>query len=93
MFARKFNNLILTSGSFNFLSAIISEAKNIIYPEVINNWHPDYYEEFEWKKTKLSMPSVVFIRTNVLIFKILKRYFNKYRIYLKRILEKLLPKI
>ena len=53
LFARKFNNLILTSGSFNFLSAIISEAKNIIYPEVINNWHPDYYEEFEWRKTKL----------------------------------------
>ena len=90
LFGRKFNNLILTSGSFNFLTAIISEAKNIIYPEVVNNWHPNYYEDFEWKKIKLSWPSSIFIRSNVLIFKFLKKYFNKYRILLKRIFGNLI---
>ena len=39
-FARKFNNLILTAG-FN-LSAILSNAENIVYPE-LEKLHPDYY--------------------------------------------------
>ncbi len=49
LFARNFNNLILTGGTFNWLAAFLSNASNIIYPESPYQWHGDIYSSFDWE--------------------------------------------
>ena len=87
LFARKFNNLILTAGSFNWLSAILSNAENIVYPELEKSWHPDYYSYFNWSKIKLSKISKMYIELNKFIFLFLFKRLNVFRIRIKRYLN------
>tara|TARA_Y100001968_G_C19368897_1_gene724032 strand:+ start:332 stop:1225 length:894 start_codon:yes stop_codon:yes gene_type:complete len=49
IFARKFHNLILTGGSFNWLAAFISSASLVIYPEATYEWSGDIFSPFPWK--------------------------------------------
>ena len=49
VFARKFQNLILTGGSFNWLAAFLSSASLVIYPESTYEWCGDIYSPFPWK--------------------------------------------
>ncbi len=45
-FASRFNNLILTGGSFNWLASFLSGAKNIISPSATYLWHGDIFTQF-----------------------------------------------
>tara|TARA_Y100001968_G_C19430498_1_gene756744 strand:- start:139 stop:1032 length:894 start_codon:yes stop_codon:yes gene_type:complete len=47
-FARRFQNLILTGGSYNWLAAFISNATSVIYPESTYEWSGDIYSPFKW---------------------------------------------
>tara|TARA_Y100001968_G_scaffold266955_1_gene256690 strand:+ start:4163 stop:5056 length:894 start_codon:yes stop_codon:yes gene_type:complete len=49
LFARKFQNLILTGGSFNWLAAFLSSASLVIYPESTYEWSGDIFSPFPWK--------------------------------------------
>ena len=87
LFARNFNNIILTAGTYNWLAAFLSKAQNIIYPEHAYFWHGDIYEIFNW--TKLEWRSKAPLK-----YLILNRYFKQYDDfihfyrYLKRIYDR-----
>lgn len=53
-FAKNFNNLILSNGTFSWWIAFLSKAENIFYPELKNSgrmFHPDIYFS-DWKCIK-----------------------------------------
>ncbi|ABM72504.1 Hypothetical protein P9515_12971 [Prochlorococcus marinus str. MIT 9515] len=86
LFAREFDNIILTAGTYNWLAAFLSKAKNIIYPEHAHFWHGDIYGIFNW--TKIKWRSKAPLR-----YLIINRYFQQYDDfihfyrYLKRIIR------
>ena len=85
LFARNFNNIILTAGTYNWLAAFLSEAKNIIYPEHAHSWHGDIYRIYNW--TKLEWKSKAPFK-----YLILNKYFQQYDdlIHLCRKLKKII---
>ena len=74
------------------MAAFLSEAKNIIYPEIAHQWHGDIYGIFNWKKLKWRNQAP-------LRYLILNKYFQQYDYlihffrYLKRIIRYLLTPI
>jgi len=89
LFAREFNNIILTAGTFNWLAAFLSKAKNIIYPDQAHFWHGDIYGIFNW--TKLEWRNKAPLR-----YLIINKYFQQYDElihfyrYLKRFIRKII---
>ena len=71
LFAREFDNIILTAGTFNWLAAFLSKAKIIIYPEHAHLWHGDIYGIFGW--TKLKWKNKAPLR-----YLILNKYYQQY---------------
>ena len=71
LFAREFDNIILTAGTFNWLAAFLSKAKIIIYPEHAHLWHGDIYGIFNW--TKLKWKNKAPLR-----YLILNKYYQQY---------------
>ena len=51
-FAKNFNNLILSEGTFSWWIGFLSNAKNIIYNERPRFWHGDIFVLPEWKGVK-----------------------------------------
>ena len=85
LFARGFYNIILTAGTYNWLAAFLSEAKNIIYPEHAHFWHGDIYGIFNWTKLEWK-------RKAPLKYLILKKYYSQYNylIHLNRHFKKII---
>lgn len=48
-FARKFENLILSNGTFSWWIGFLSCAKNIFYPIMEKKWHGNIYAFENWK--------------------------------------------
>jgi hypothetical protein len=53
-FAKNFNNLILSEGTFSWWIGFLSNAKNIIYNERPRFWHGDIFVLPEWKVINIS---------------------------------------
>ncbi len=92
LFAREFNNIILTAGTYNWLAAFLSKAKNIIYPEHAHLWHGDIYGIFNWTKLKWK-------NNAPLKYLILNKYYQQYNDlihfyrYLKMIIRDILAPV
>tara|TARA_S200000501_G_C20835986_1_gene749372 strand:- start:1063 stop:1959 length:897 start_codon:yes stop_codon:yes gene_type:complete len=88
LFAREFDNIILTAGTYNWLAAFLSNAKNIIYPEHAHYWHGDIYGIFNWTKLKWRHKAP-------LRYLILNKYFKQYDdfIHFYRYLKKIIRNI
>jgi hypothetical protein len=51
-FAKNFNNLVLSEGSFSWWMGFLSKAENIYYNERSRFWHGDMFVIPEWKALK-----------------------------------------
>ena len=48
-FAKNFNNLVLSQGTFSWFIGFLSKANNILYPNNYNRWHGDIFVYDEWQ--------------------------------------------
>lgn len=72
-FAKNFNNLVLSEGSFSWWMGFLSSAKNIYYNERPRFWHGDMFVIPEWKSLKYDWePSCVGSNHKLICNKIIK---------------------
>jgi hypothetical protein len=65
-FAKNFNNLILSEGSFSWWMGFLSKAENIYYNERSRFWHGDIFVLPEWKALKYDWSPECFNSNNQL---------------------------
>lgn len=66
-FAKNFNNLILSEGSFSWWIGFLSSAENIYYNERSRFWHGDIFVIPEWKPLKYDWDPTCVGSNNILI--------------------------
>jgi hypothetical protein len=75
-FAKNFNNLVLSEGSFSWWIGFLSNAKNIYFNDRERFWHGDMFVIPEWKPLKYDWdPSCVGVN-NILKCKKIKKHEN-----------------
>ena len=65
-FAKNFNNLVLSEGSFSWWMGFLSKAENIYYNERSRFWHGDIFVLPEWKALKYDWSPECFNSNNQL---------------------------
>ena len=48
LFAKNFDNLVLSGGTFSWWIGFLSQASNILYPKNYLNWHGDIFVNNNW---------------------------------------------
>lgn len=72
-FAKNFNNLVLSEGSFSWWMGFLSSAENIYYNERPRFWHGDIFVIPEWKSLKYDWdPSCIGPNHKLICNKIIK---------------------
>ena len=65
-FAKNFNNLVLSEGSFSWWMGFLSSAENVYYNERPRFWHGDMFVIPEWKPLKYDWDTSCLTPNNVL---------------------------
>ena len=77
-FAKNFNNLVLSEGSFSWWMGFLSDAKNIYFNDRERFWHGDMFVIPEWKPLKYDWDPLCVGVNNNLKCKKIKIYENSF---------------
>lgn len=77
-FAKNFNNLVLSEGSFSWWIGFLSKAENIYYNERPRFWHGDMFVLPEWKSLSYDWDNLCIGNNNKLICDKIIRYKNSF---------------